>query len=216
KKFYHSSINPQLLQLVPQRPERDPQRRGGLGLVVAVLAQGVLDGGALDLLDVRGQGAGRSVARVQGAWVDALGGRGGVRMRGGTGGGRVRLAARGGRERRRRRRGSARDRGIVLREAQVGGTQHVAIGQGHGALEDVLQLAHVARERVVAQGVDGLVREDRRGAAQLAGQALEDRLRQAGKVAGALAQRRHAQLDDGDAVGQVVAEAALADQLRQG
>src|SRR5690606_20830520 len=79
KDFYDVSINPKLLKLVPQCPEGDAQRGCGLGLVVTVLAQRVLDGGALDLLDVRGQGAGGGVARVQRARIDALGRGGGVR-----------------------------------------------------------------------------------------------------------------------------------------
>src|SRR5690606_38709230 len=77
--FYDVSINPKLLKLVPQCPEGDAQRGCGLGLVVTVLAQRVLEGGALDLLDVRGQGAGGGVARVQRARIDALGRGGGVR-----------------------------------------------------------------------------------------------------------------------------------------
>ncbi len=35
-------LDPQLLQLVPQRPERDAQLRGGPGLVVAVVGQCLL------------------------------------------------------------------------------------------------------------------------------------------------------------------------------
>src|SRR3546814_9856057 len=50
------SVDAELLELVPQGAEGDAQG-GGLGLVVAVFLQGLLDGGAFDFLDVRGQGA---------------------------------------------------------------------------------------------------------------------------------------------------------------
>src|SRR5690606_14400247 len=111
------SVDPQLLQLVPQRPEGDAQRRGGAGLVVAVFLQGVLDGGALDLLDVGGQGAGGGVARVDRARIDAVGGRGTLR--------RLRRL----RSRRRRDGGQSRQRQVV-------GAEYVAVGQGQGPLED--------------------------------------------------------------------------------
>src|SRR3546814_18043313 len=51
-------------ELVAQGAEGDAQGGGGLGLVVAVFLQGLLDGGALDLLDVRGQGAAGGFARA--------------------------------------------------------------------------------------------------------------------------------------------------------
>src|SRR3546814_11211967 len=47
-----NSVDPELLELVPQGTEGDAQG-GGLGLVVAVFLQGLLDGGAFDFLDVR-------------------------------------------------------------------------------------------------------------------------------------------------------------------
>lgn len=50
-------IHPQLFQLVPQRPERNPQLRRRPRLVPAVLFQRLLDGSALHLFDVGGQGA---------------------------------------------------------------------------------------------------------------------------------------------------------------
>src|SRR5690606_16139661 len=101
-------VNAQLFELVPQRPESNAQRRGGTRLVVAVFLQGVLDGGALDLLDVRGQGAGGGVARVDGARVDAGGG--GVGLRGAG-----------------HHRGGA---ALRLGQAQVVGVEALALGQG--------------------------------------------------------------------------------------
>src|SRR5690606_11060152 len=64
------SVDAQLLELVAQGAEGDAQRGGGLGLVVAVLLQGLLDGGAFDLLDVGGQGA---AGGVEGAGLPRVG-----------------------------------------------------------------------------------------------------------------------------------------------
>src|SRR5687768_14755750 len=58
------SVDPQLLQLVPERAERDPQRRGRLRLVVPVVLERLLDRVAFDLFDVARQRAGHAVARV--------------------------------------------------------------------------------------------------------------------------------------------------------
>src|SRR5690606_12737539 len=104
------SVDPELLELVAQGAEGDAQGRGGAGLVVAVFLQRVLDGGALDLLDVRGQGAGSGVARVDRARIDAVGGRGTLR--------RLRRL----RSRRRRDGGQSRQRQVV-------GAEYVAVGQ---------------------------------------------------------------------------------------
>src|SRR5690606_1241087 len=55
------SVDAELLELVAQGAEGDAQRRRGAGLVVAVFLQRLLDRGALDFLDVGGQGAGSGV-----------------------------------------------------------------------------------------------------------------------------------------------------------
>ena len=62
-------VDPQLLQLVAQRAEGDAQLRGGAGLVVAVVAQGLLDRLALDFLDEAGQGAGGRLGLAQSVLV---------------------------------------------------------------------------------------------------------------------------------------------------
>src|SRR5690242_11044953 len=49
---YRASINPQLLQLVPERAEGDAEFPGGGGLVVAGFFQRLDDGVALDVGDV--------------------------------------------------------------------------------------------------------------------------------------------------------------------
>ncbi len=59
------SVDAELLELVTQRAEGDAQRGRRLGLVVAALGERLLDRRAFDLFDVRGQRAGRGLARVE-------------------------------------------------------------------------------------------------------------------------------------------------------
>ena len=65
-----SSIDPHLFQLVAQRAEGDAQRCGGVGLVVAVTGQGLLDGLALDLLDEARQGASGGLTGVDAGRIE--------------------------------------------------------------------------------------------------------------------------------------------------
>src|SRR5690606_3778653 len=127
----------------PQRPEGDAQCSGGLGLVVAVFLQGLLDGGAFDFLDVRGQGAAGGFAGAEGARV-GRGGRG-VGVAGGRGVGADEGGGDGGR-------GCA----LLGGQAQVVCVDGVAVGQGQGAFEDVFQFAHVAGEGVGVQCGQGV------------------------------------------------------------
>src|SRR5690606_21411893 len=159
--------------------------------------QGLLDGGALDLLDVRGQGAAGGVEGAGGAWVGA--GRDVGPDRGDVG-------------RDADRRGGDAGRGGQL---QVDGVDAVAFGQRERAFEDVFQFAHVAGEGVVLQRGDGVAGEHGRLELHRAREAVEDRGREQRQVAGALAQRGHVQADDVDAVVQVVAELAFGDQPGQ-
>src|SRR5690606_3557355 len=81
--WWGGSVDAELLELVAQGAEGDAQGGGGLGLVVAVFLQGLLDGGAFDLLDVGGQGA---AGGVEGAGLARVGaGRGIDRRRGDRG-----------------------------------------------------------------------------------------------------------------------------------
>src|SRR3546814_6608072 len=60
------SVDAELFELVAQGAEGDAQGGGGLGLVVAVFLQGLLDGGEFDLLDA-GRTSGRGVHGEQGS-----------------------------------------------------------------------------------------------------------------------------------------------------
>src|SRR3546814_9647202 len=165
------------------RSEGDAQGGGGLGLVVAVLLQGLLDGGAFDFLDVRGQGAAGGFARNQGARV----GRGG-RGAGVAGGCGIR-ADEGGCER-------CRGHALLGRQAQVFGVDGVAVGQGQGAFADVLQFAHVAGEGVDLQRGQGVGRALRRAALHRVGPWQEDGGGQQRQVAGEPVQGREVEFDD--------------------
>ncbi len=111
------------------------------------------------------------------------------------------------------------DRHVGVRDLraqlQVAGVDDAARAQRRGALQHVLQLAHVAREVIVAQRVARGVGHLQRPVADLPAEARHDRLDQLVDVLQPLAQRRHADLDDVDAVEQVLAELALGDQRRQ-
>ena len=81
------------------------------------------------------------------------------------------------------------------------------------ALHLVLQLAHVARPVVGLEELHRLLREARRGLAELGRVALEEVLGEERDVLAALAQRRHADGEDLEAVVEVLAEAPLGDLL---
>ena len=59
---HFGSVDPEFLELVPQRAEGDAQGGGRLGLVVAGFLEGLFDRLALDVFDVGGEG-GRGVGR---------------------------------------------------------------------------------------------------------------------------------------------------------
>src|SRR3712207_9223354 len=62
----------------------------------------------------------------------------------------------------------------LRREAQVLGADLIAPGEGERALENVLELAHVARKVVLHERLERRRFEPRRRAARLAGEPLED------------------------------------------
>ena len=114
----------------------------------------------------------------------------------------------------RRRRCGRRRRGTgPPAELQVGGGQLGAARQDHRALDDVLELAHVARP--------GIRRQRRQRARVDAAHALADGLRvlldevlaQHGDVAGPIAQRRQRDRKDVEAVVEILAELAGGDLL---
>src|SRR5262249_42349336 len=106
-------------------------------------------------------------------------------------------------ERRERRRASA-DRG---REMVRPDTLVVADGE-HEAVDLVLQLAHVARPRVVRQRVERLRCEACRLPPLLALEAGEEARREERDLADALAERRHLDREDGQPVVEIPPEPA--------
>ena len=101
-------------------------------------------------------------------------------------------------------------------QAQVLDVDHATIGKRQRSLQDVLQLAHVARERIalqVAQRHAGELRNTLQAAALC--QPLQDGIGQHAHVLLPLAQRRHAQLDHIEPVEKVLPEPSLCHALRQ-
>ena len=96
-------------------------------------------------------------------------------------------------------------------ELQVGGLDRVARDERRRAFEEVLELAHVAGERIVEKRLHGVARERGRAAAVARGDAREKVPREARNVLAVLAQRGHADLDDAQPVEEVLAEAPGAD-----
>src|SRR5690606_29840130 len=130
----------------------------GLGLVVTGVLEGLFNGLALDVFDVGGEGGGGGFLNL---WFAASAAPTSViALRGRSCGG----------------------------EAEVVALDQVAVGHGQGTLEDVLQLADVAREWVGHQGGTGALAKARRGAALFAGEAGKDVGGKHGQVVAALAQ----------------------------
>src|SRR5262249_5866538 len=76
----------------------------------------------------------------------------------------------------------------------------------HRTLNGIAQLADVARPRIRAQSLLGCRRQLRNRPARGAREKRQEAAHQAGNIVGSLAQRREADLDDVDAVEQVLAE----------
>ncbi len=87
-----------------------------------------------------------------------------------------------------------------------------AVAHHDGALDGVLELAHVARPRVVAEHVEGAARDAPRALAVLGGVLLDEVLRERRDVAAPVAQRRERDREDVEPVVQVFAEAAARDR----
>ena len=83
------------------------------------------------------------------------------------------------------------------------------------ALDHVLELADVARPRIVAERLEGVGLDALDQVAVGGGEARQEVLDQAGDVFLALAQRRHPEVDDVQAVVEVLAELALGDEVLQ-
>ena len=85
----------------------------------------------------------------------------------------------------------------------------------HGALDDVIQLAHVARPRVAAQRRQRRLGERRRPGGGGAARAARGTLREPHDVVAALAQRRQMDVDRVEPIQQIAAEAAGLDLGRR-
>ena len=94
-----------------------------------------------------------------------------------------------------------------------GGGHHVAGRVEGGPLDHRAQLAHVPGPGVALQRVRGLPREEVRGRRLALALAGEERLRQGQDVVAALAQRRHGQGHDAEAVEEVLPERARGHRL---
>src|SRR5258705_1645049 len=104
---------------------------------------------------------------------------------------------------------------VVFAERQLAACDDLAAGQHDGALDDVLELAHIPRPVVLSEPLQRLL-TDRRGLRCRAVAVLrEEVLDQRGDVLFAFAQRRHVDVDDVEAVEEAVAELVLLDLLLQ-
>ena len=86
--------------------------------------------------------------------------------------------------------------------------------QDHGPLDDVLQLAHVARPGVLVEHLQRVVGEPLHRPAVGVGEASEEARGEQGDVAGPLAQRRNLQRDGVQPEVEILAQASVGDGLR--
>ena len=100
-------------------------------------------------------------------------------------------------------------------ERQVFDRDVVGLREQDGALDGRLQLAHVAGPRVFEHHLARVGRESAYEARGVARVLLQEEVDQDGDVVAALAQRRHVDGEDVDAVVEVVAEAAVRDHRAQ-
>ena len=96
-------------------------------------------------------------------------------------------------------------------QPELGGGDDVVARLQHRALDDIGQLAHVARPRVRAQAGARVVAEAPRRHAVVGAHAGQEVLGERDDVAAALAQRRQRHREHGQAMVEILAEAPLAD-----
>src|SRR5262249_44500778 len=80
------------------------------------------------------------------------------------------------------------------------------LGERDGALDGVLELAHVAWERVRKNRAQGLGRDAAHLLALLVGEAMHEMIDEGAQILGARSERRHLDADDVEAVVEVLAE----------
>ncbi len=89
------------------------------------------------------------------------------------------------------------------------------VGENDGAFDQVLHLSHIAGPAVIDQRVDGPLAKAGDGLAVLLRGALHEPVHQQGNVVAAVAQRRHADGEDVQAVKQILAERAVLHRVAQ-
>src|SRR5262245_30725178 len=100
---------------------------------------------------------------------------------------------------------------LAVDQGQVGRPDRLALAHQHGALDGVLELAHVAWPAVFLERLHRVGAEAGDLASQLLGEVPEEVLRQRQDVLAPLAERRYRQVDDVQAVVEVLPEPALLD-----
>ena len=95
------------------------------------------------------------------------------------------------------------------RQVQVGGVDQATFAQGECTFQDIFQFAHVAGKRVVRERFQRDGAQVRCGDASLRAQPLQDVFGQQWNILRAFAQAGHVQLDDVDAVEQILTELAF-------
>ena len=89
----------------------------------------------------------------------------------------------------------------------------IFVGEDDGAIEDVAELAYVARPAVVEQHFAGSVGEAEVWAAMEASEVIEKEIDEQADVVAAIAEWRQVQLEDAEAIVKVLAKAFVADIL---
>ena len=106
------------------------------------------------------------------------------------------------------------ERRLAVQPARIQ-REGLGFADDHGALDHVLELAHVSRPRVRLEQLERLRVDAADRLADLAGAAPHEVLREEPDVSGALAQRRHLEREDGESIVEVAAEAALCNCLEE-
>src|SRR5712691_10937967 len=105
--------------------------------------------------------------------------------------------------------------GIVLTERQLAARDDLTAGQDDGALDDVLELAHISRPVVFGETLERLFADRRRLGCRAVAVLREEVLHERWDVLLAVSQWRHVDVDDVEPVEEVVAELVLLDLLLQ-
>src|SRR5712692_5225587 len=188
-----ADVDAEALDFLVERGERDHEALGGFGLVPIGALEHIDNDAALDF-----------VHDLEERRLAAVGS-----------GARAGLAGQGRQEFRKLQAYAADDflGADALRE-QVDGDALLR-GKNDGALDDIFEFADVARPIVVHQELEGRGSEMAQGLGIFLAVAVEEMHQQRGNVFAAVAQLRQLQVNDVEAVVEIFAEAALADEGEQ-